>query len=310
VRRLYERHPQRESEWGYIELIAGLLALHQGRYADAEAAGRRASALYGKEFGTTGPNAATVELFTVMVQRKRADYANAEAAVLRMLDMLARERDYENSFLTMRARVILAENYFDWGRLERAEATLDSIPADVLTRYHYALRAGILRAQLLSERGRHDAALAALARAVADNPGTLAEAIRMQRNVALVEATIRVRAGDLAGARRRLVEATPDVQNGPADPAWLAAADLGAEIAFAEGRPAEALRHYAATLTDAGESRRGPLAAGKARLAYGRALAAAGRPDEARVQFRRASELLADQHAESALRGAVLALAR
>ena len=314
VRELYQRHPQRESEWGGLELVDGLVALNQGRYADAVAAGRRASDLFGKEFGATGPNAATVELFTVMAQRMQGDYADAEAAVLRILQVLGAERDFDHSFLSVRSRVTLAEVYLDWGRLERAESMLDSISAELLTRHQFTLRASMVRAQLLSGRGRHTEALAVLAAGAAASPAAMSEAIRMQRQVALVDARIRLRQGDLEGARQKVAAATPNAMPGAAqpavDPAWLAAADLRAEIALAVSAHDEALRHYESTLGEEAESRRGPLAAGKARLAYGRALSAAGRQDDARAQWRRAAELLAQQHAESPLRATVLTLAR
>ena len=313
VRELYQRHPQRESEWGGWELVSGLVALNQGRYADAIAAGRRASDLYGKEFGTTGPNAATVELFTVMAQRMHGDYVDAETAVLRIQQVLGAERDFDQSFLSVRARVTLAEIYHHWGRLERAESVLASVSPELLTRHQFALRASMVHSQLLAERGRHTEALAILTAATAANPAAIGEAIRLQRQVALIEATIRLRQGDLDGALQGAVAATPNTKSDALrgiDPAWLAAADLRAEIALAAGRREEALRHYESTLGEDAESRRGPLAAGRARLAYGRALHAAGRQDDARIQWRRAAELLAQQHAESPLRATVLALAR
>lgn len=314
VRELYQRHPQRESEWGGLELVSGLVALNQGRYADAVAAGRRASDLFGKEFGATGPNAATVELFTVMAQRWHGDYADAEAVVLRILQVLGGERDFDHSFLSVRSRVSLAEVYLDWGRFERAASVLDSVSPELLTRHHFTWRATMVRAQLLSERGRHTEALAILAAAATASPEAISEATRLQRQVALIEATIRLRQGDLEGARQKVAVATPNAMPGAAqpgtDPASLAAADLRAEIALAAGAHGEALRHYESALGEEAESRRGPLAAGKARLAYGRALTAAGRQDDARAQWRRAAELLAQQHAESPLRATVLALAR
>ena len=302
VRTIYAKLPPlAESEWGGIEWCQGYILLGLGRYDEAESAWRKAGALYAKQFGLDGPNAAGIDAFTARALLKKGDFAGAEALLDRAFAILQRQPAPPQA-LVERVLLARADLHLESGDLARAALAAAQLKALALPEPASHVLAALAEARLASAQGRHDEARGLIAGAQRQAAQALADAQRLRQRLALAAAEIELAAGRPQTAREQL-QALPAPAEGGPDWTLLLAADLRAAADLQQGQPAAALAWYRSPLARLqGETpvQRGPRDEALARIGFGRALQASGRP--AQAQFERAAALLATQHPAAPLR--------
>jgi hypothetical protein len=168
-----------------------------------------------------------------------------------------------------------------------------------------------VQARLAAAQGRYDEARGQHAAARQLLEQRMPESARLRRTLALAAAETELAAARPTLAREHL-QALPPALESAVDATLWRAADLRAEADLQEGLIAEALAWYRSPLSRlqaAQNMQRSPRDEASVRIHFGSALRKSGQEDLARVQFARAAELIASQHADSPVR-ALLAAAR
>ena len=304
VQAVYARLPAlAESEWGGLEWSRAAVLADLGHHAASEQAWRKAAALYAKQFGLDGPNAAGIDAFTARALTRLGRYDAAQALLDNALAILKRRP--ENWSRPIALRTLLARADLALERGDTAAATAELAAAQDLPPSGFGNRVSrlTLQARLASLQGAHDKATALVREAEVLLNDNGPQAVRTQRTLALAAAAIDLAAGRAGAARVRL-QAIPEPTADAPDRSLRVAADLRAAAAMAEGHAETALGWYQsplARLQNDVDTERGARDEAIARLGYGHALRAAGQRDAAQQQFERAAVLLQHQHPASPL---------
>jgi len=308
VEAVYRRLPGlTESEWGGVELARGVVLEELGRYAGAEQAWRRSAALYGKQFGLDGPNAAGIDARLARALTRQGRHAESQALLDRALAIADRNREDTGTGIALRILLTRADLALDRGdlagaarELQAARAVDSSAPASVVQQLG-------LQARIASAQGRHDEARQTMAQALGRLRQEMPQAVRAMRALLLGAAAIELAAGQPAQARA-LLQDLPPPSAGSTDLTRHAVADLRAAIDLADGRPDEALawlQSPLARLGDAVEAKDSQDAARSAheealaRITWALALRQRDQGEAAQRLLQRARTLLGDQHAGS-----------
>ncbi len=312
VQTTYQRLPGlAESEWGGLEWSRASLLAGLGRHAEAESAWRKAAALYGKQFGLDGPNAAGIDAYTARALTRLGRYGEAQALLDGALAILQRRPENWSRPIALRTLLTRADLALETGDLERAAHELAAAQPIESSAFGGRVHKQVAQARWASAQGRHEQALAAVHGAQALLQQNSPQATRSLRALALTAAEIELAAGQAAAAQAQL-QAVPLPTTGAVDHTLLRGADLRAAANLALGYSDAALAWYQsplARLAEVGGPQRGARDEALARLGYGRALRAVGQPDAARTQFERAAVLLRGQHAGSPLHAQLRAAA-
>ena len=313
VRGIYTGLPRlAESEWGGLELAHGFIMLGLARYAEAEVSMRKAAALYGKQFGLDGPNAASIDAWIARAVMKQGRYAEARAMIDRAQAILEGSPAFSKGPWLQRTLYSRFELELDTGDLAGASLTVGRIQALDVKRPSSQVQTLSAEARLASAQGRHELASERIAAAQALSAQHLQEADSNRRLLALTAAEIELAAGRPQAARVQL-QALQTLAENPLDWSLLRAADLRAEADLRDGRVNEALAWYGSALAglqgDTG-AQRSTRNEALARLNFGSALRASGNPERAWAQTERAAALLASQHPASPLRTLLASSAR
>ena len=199
VRTIFARQPGlADSEWGGLEWGQGVLLLNQARYAEAESALRKASALYGTQFGSDGWNAAGIDALIARAVGKQGRYGEAIALLDHALPILQRGPSWR---LLERALHARAELDLDRGDLAHAAQSVAQVQAQVQGRPQSRVWAILFEARLASASGRHAAAQALISEAQTLSEQVFKEAQRTRHVLGLAAAEIDLAAGNVQAAR-------------------------------------------------------------------------------------------------------------
>lgn len=152
VRAPYARQPGlAESEWGGLEWGQGVPLLSHERYAKAEAALRKSAALYSKQFGADGSNAAGIDALIARAAGKQSRHAEAAPPLERATPILQRGASCR---LLKRAPQAWAELDLDRADLAHAAQSVSAVQAQVLGWTQSRVWADMFEARLATANGQ------------------------------------------------------------------------------------------------------------------------------------------------------------